>query len=158
MELIGNVELAFRRVLEKGVMALDWAEFEALAAVLFEEMMYRVEFTPPTDDQGVDLKLYERVGGAFDVAQCKHWKSDVGSPVVRDFYGAILHCKARKGFLVVCTGLSRSAQEFISGKPIEILDLNKIMNHLCIHLMRLGYEAGYKRGHEEGQTSKIVLP
>lgn len=158
MEFTGDIDQVLRRVLEKGILALDWEEFKELAAMLFqEELLYKVEFTPPTDDQGIDLKLYA-IGGDLHVAQCKHWKSEVGSPVVRDFYGAMLHFKASKGFLVVCAGVSKSAQEFIAGKPIEVMNLNKILNFLFLVQTRLGYKVGYKRGYQEGVSSKITLP
>ena len=75
-----------------------------------------MQLTPHSDDGGIDLKL--KVSGSLDVAQCKHWKEQIGLPVVRDLYGAMIHFEARTGFLLTTGGVSESARAFAAGKPI----------------------------------------
>jgi HJR/Mrr/RecB family endonuclease len=65
--------LIFRTLIARGIAALDWAEFEQLAAAVFALFdYYHVETTPATNDQGIDLILHDHTSGATDVAQCKH--------------------------------------------------------------------------------------
>jgi hypothetical protein len=116
--------------LYKGIVALEWNEFEKLTAAIFEGLGYDVSFTPGTDDQGIDLMLRDAESGALDVAQCKHWKDQVGSPVVRDFFGAMIHFKARKGYLISTAGLTDSAKAFATGKPISVWGPDELVNGL----------------------------
>jgi restriction system protein len=121
----------FRSVLAKGISALEWAEFEGLAATVFALYdYYEVETTPATNDQGIDLILHDRTSGVLDVAQCKHWKEDIGAPQVRDFYGAMVHFKARKGYIVINAGASKSALEFAREKPIVFLTCNDLVDRI----------------------------
>ena len=121
----------FHTVLAKGISGLEWAEFERLAATVFALFdYYRVETTPTTNDQGIDLILYDRTSGAIDVAQCKHWKEDIGAPEVRDFYGAMIHFKARQGYIVLNAGASKSALEFAREKPIVFLTCHDLVDRI----------------------------
>jgi restriction system protein len=52
----------------------------------------------------------------------------VGEPVVRDFYGVVLHEKADKGIIIITSGkFSRPAQEWAKGKPIALYDGEKFV-------------------------------
>ena len=129
----------FRTVLAKGISALEWSEFEGLAATVFALFDdYEVETTPATNDQGIDLLLHDRTSGALDVAQCKHWKEDIGAPQVRDFYGATLHFKARQGYFALSTGASKSALEFARGKPIVFLTCSDLVDRILTCIINVG--------------------
>ena len=99
---------------------LTGAEFEDLIGSLFVEDGYAVDHCGASGDEGIDLVL--RLGNSKDVVQCKRWKADIGSPVVRDFYGALMHAGARHGFIITTASFTVSARSFAVGKPITLLD------------------------------------
>ena len=68
---------------------LTGTEFERLIASLFIEDGYVVSARGGSGDEGIDLIL--QIGTSRDVVQCKRWKSDIGSPVIREFYGSMMH-------------------------------------------------------------------
>ncbi len=87
----------------------DWAslsgiEFERLIAALLNSMGLAAEMTKATGDGGVDIEaILDRpiVGGRY-LFQCKRFAPNtlVGSPTVREFYGALVaDRKALKGIL-----------------------------------------------------------
>lgn len=126
----GNISDPFRLAVAKGISALDWNEFEKLAAAVFEGKGYDVRLTPTTNDQGIDLFLTDKESGALEVVQCKHWMEQIGSPVVRDFYGAMVHFNARKGYILATGGMSDSAREFARGKSISYMGIETLIDEV----------------------------
>jgi restriction system protein len=106
------------RTLE-GLQQLSGKEFEALIASLFRNDGYTVRECGGSGDEGIDLIL--QISGAKDVVQCKRWKSDIGSPIVREFYGSLMHANARHGFVITTALYSDSARAFARGKPITLI-------------------------------------
>jgi len=98
---------------------LTGPQFEALIASLFKKDGYTVRHCGGSGDEGIDLVLI--MGQEKDVVQCKRWKNDIGSPVVRDFYGALMHAVARHGFIITTASFSQSARDFARGKPISLI-------------------------------------
>ena len=98
---------------------LTGREFEELIGSLFARDGYTVRHCGASGDEGIDLIL--EMGYAKDVVQCKRWKADIGSPVVRDFYGALMHAGARHGFIITTASYSPSARSFALGKQITLL-------------------------------------
>ena len=107
------------RTLE-GLQQLSGKEFEDLIASLFRKDGYTVRQCGGSGDQGIDLIL-QITNTEKDVVQCKRWKSDVGSPVVREFYGAMMHSNARHGFIITTAVFSSGARRFVTGKPITLI-------------------------------------
>jgi restriction system protein len=103
----------------EGLQQLSGKEFEDLIASLFRKDGYTVRQCGGSGDEGVDLIL--QISTAKDVVQCKRWKTDVGSPVVREFYGAVMHSNARHGFIITTAHFSSSARSFAAGKPITLI-------------------------------------
>jgi DnaJ-domain-containing protein 1 len=106
------------RTLEQ-LQQLTGREFEDLIAGLFREDGYTVRQCGGSGDEGIDLII--EISMSKDVVQCKRWKSDVGSPVVRDFYGALMHASARHGFIITTASFSESAHSFARGKAISLI-------------------------------------
>ena len=100
--------------------SMDPILFEHLTGAIFEEQGYRVETTVASGDEGVDVKL--RKGFKTAVVQCKRYGGSVGQPVVRDLYGTMLHNKAAEAYLVTTGSITKQAQEWSEGKPIELVD------------------------------------
>jgi restriction endonuclease Mrr len=71
-------------------------QFEELIASLFRKDRYVVHHCGGSGDEEIDLVI--ALDQSKDMVQCKRWKSNIGSPVVRDFYGAVM-CAAANGFI-----------------------------------------------------------
>ena len=113
------------RTLEQ-LLALSPSEFEEWTGVLFERHGYRVHNTPDTADHGIDL-MVTSPRGERAVVQCKRYRGTVGEPVVRDLYGTVLHVGADLGFLVTTGRISRAARIWAQGKPLELIDGQRLV-------------------------------
>lgn len=71
--------------------------------------------------------VVETKKGETCIVQCKRWKGSVGEPVIRDFYGVLLHEKADRGAIVTSSTFSGPAREWARGKPIALYDGKKLI-------------------------------
>lgn len=105
----------------KDLLELSPREFEDMVVELFLAYGYEARRTGAVGDHGVDVVVQTKNGEKW-VVQCKRWKGYVGEPIVRDFYGVVLHEKADKGMIITSGKFSRPAQEWAKGKPIALYD------------------------------------
>jgi hypothetical protein len=119
--------------------AMDPVDFEQLVLQLYQAIGYEVQATPVTNDQGIDGFL--RRGNELVLLQCKRVKRSVGAPVLRDLYGNIKHHhhfqsagNAVSGLLVTTGNVSRQGREFIVGKPIVIVEIDKLVELIDANL------------------------
>lgn len=107
--------------------ALSWKQFEELVSEVFRRQGYFVlENSSEGADGGVDLRL--RKDGKEVYVQCKHWKArQVGVKVVRELYGVMMDKHADEGVVVTYGTFTREARDFIRGKPISLVDGNKLI-------------------------------
>ncbi len=103
----------------EGLHKLTGSEFEELIESLFRDDGYEVQRRGRSGDDGIDLII--KMSTSTDVVQCMRWKSDIRSPVVHDFYGAMMHADARHGFIVTTADFSVNARAFARGKPISLI-------------------------------------
>lgn len=101
--------------------ALSPSDFEELVAAFFRGFGHRVRRVGKTGDHGVDLVVYTKDQGKW-IVQCKRYRSSVGEPVVRDFFGAMHHEAASRGFLMTTGSFTPQAVEWVRGKPITLYD------------------------------------
>lgn len=101
--------------------ALSPSEFEVWVQGLFESRGYQVVNTPDSADHGIDLRARAE-DGSLAIVQCKRYSGAVGEPAVRDLYGVMEHEQAARGFLVTTGTFSQAAQQWAAGKPIELID------------------------------------
>ncbi len=101
--------------------ALSPADFEAYVGQLFAQKGYRVKLRGRSGDLGVDVELSNRKGKRA-VVQCKRYRSTVGSEIVRELYGTMIHEKVAHAFLVTTAEISNAAREWAKGKPITLID------------------------------------
>lgn len=94
---------------------------ETFAARTYKQMGYSVRHTGRMGDHGVDVHL-TNPQGQIELVQCKQWNKPVGEPEIRDFYGAISHVGATRGWLWAPNGFSQRAYSWAKDKPIELLD------------------------------------
>jgi restriction system protein len=90
-------------------------------------MGFSAEMTKASGDGGVDIEasLDRAIVGGRYLFQCKRFAPDtlVGSPTVREFYGALVaDRKAVKGILITTSRFTPQAREFAEGLPIELID------------------------------------
>jgi restriction system protein len=94
--------------------------FEEFVKRVFEEQGYTVAVTRRVGDEGVDLVLLR--DDERSIAQCKRYRGQVGQPLVREFYGAVLHENAKRGYLVTTGRFSLPAHTWAQGKNITLVD------------------------------------
>jgi restriction system protein len=105
---------------------LDPVEFERFVGTLFERMGYDVEMTAKSGDEGVDLVLHK--DSKLAVVQCKRYEGSVGQPVVRDLYGAMVHNRAEKAYLITTGTITLPAQGWAKGKQIHLVDGSQLVD------------------------------
>lgn len=103
-------------------------DFEEIIGKLFRSMGYLVKNTGKTGDEGIDLICTNHSNSEITVVQCKRYKGVIGAPIVRDFYGALIHYKAKKGYIVTTSYFTKSAIEWIKDKPIVFINKQDLAN------------------------------
>jgi len=104
---------------------LSGVEFEQIIANLMVKMGFSVQLTKVTGDGGIDLVVCKTdpIFGIKAIIQCKHYTNNsVGQPAIRDLYGVVMSEGANKGILITTSYFTKSAKEFVLGKPIELMD------------------------------------
>lgn len=107
---------------------LGGIEFENVCQQLVENMGFRTETTKASGDGGIDLIAYNNqplLSGKY-IIQCKRYSGSVGEPIIRDLYGVVMSERANKGILMTTGYFTNSAISFAEGKPIELIDGQKL--------------------------------
>ncbi|HEY65507.1 MAG TPA: restriction endonuclease [Caldilineae bacterium] len=107
------------------LLQLTPSEFEEWTGELFRRHGYQVTNTPDIADHGIDLIV--RKDGEYGIVQCKRYRGTVGEPVVRDLFGVLIHERADRGYLVTTANISRQARLWARGKPIELIDGERLV-------------------------------
>ena len=125
-------------------------EFEHFCKKMLEKIGFRVETTKTSGDGGIDLIAYSSqafISGKY-IVQCKRYKGSVGEPVIRDLYGVVMSENANKGILITTGTFTSSAINFANGKPIELIDHDKLIQ-IC---------NDYELPINESSNTKYVTP
>ncbi len=102
--------------------ALDGIGFENAVAKIYKEMGFDVEFTPRTNDQGVDLIL--KKDNEDIIVQCKKYKKNVGVGAVRELVGVRSSWpNASKAVLVALFDFTSAAKAFAQEHDIELFSV-----------------------------------
>lgn len=106
---------------------ITWQEFEILVGEAYRRKGYSVSETGGGGaDGGVDLVI--KKGGEKLLIQCKHWKfQKAGVKIVRELYGVIAAEGASGGIVITSGTFTQEAKDFARGKPLELVDGNKLM-------------------------------
>lgn len=100
---------------------------------LLQSMGLKAATTRTTGDGGIDIIAYSDsplFSGKY-VVQCKDWTGSVGEGVIRDLYGVVTAESANKGILITTGTITKSAQKFAEGKPLELIageQLSKLLH------------------------------
>ena len=104
---------------------LSPADFEKYTASLFRMKGYDVKVRGRSGDSGVDLDI-KSPDGRRAVAQCKRYNKTVGSEIVRELFGTMIHERASHAFLITTANISKAARDWAKGKPITLIDGAKL--------------------------------
>jgi hypothetical protein len=107
---------------------LDPIAFEHLVRELLQHMGFVATTTKTSGDGGIDVEAenHDPVVGGRIIVQCKRYQGAVGSPAVRDLYGALTDARAMKGILITTADFSPDARRFAEGKPLELVNGTKL--------------------------------
>lgn len=120
---IGKYTEWYRRTKLEFWNSLKGQVLEVEVAGLFKKSGYEVQLTPRTDDKGVDIVLNNNI-----IVQCKGHTKPVSPAVVRELYGTLKHFKASKAILVCPVGFTKGVRDFVSRKPIDLMDSYSLVN------------------------------
>ena len=56
------------------------------------------------------------------IVQCKNHKPPIGPSVARELYGTLMASDAQRAILASVSGFTKGVNEFVAGKPIELID------------------------------------
>lgn len=125
-ELDQNNKLEKYELTKQSLFKLEWRRFEILIeSLLCAEgvMAYR---TSPGPDDGIDLVIRMEKSShspVIAIVQCKAWKTSlVGVKAVRELYGVMVAKSAQRAYLFAIDGFTDAAEEFVNGKPVELID------------------------------------
>ena len=121
------------RELIQWLRGMDPLEFEKYIADLFRRLGYKTEATGGSHDRGVDV-IAEK-NGVKHYIQCKKYfsKHQVGSPEIREFYGAIAdHLGNGEGWFITTNNFTPEARMHAEDKPILLIDQFELTKY--IHL------------------------
>jgi restriction system protein len=119
--------------------AMDWGDFEHLIREVFEKEFSvnggEVKVTQASRDGGVDAVAFDPdpIRGGKTVIQAKRYTNTVGVGAVRDLYGTVMNEGANKGILVTTSDYGPDSYEFISGKPLVLLNGANLLHMLEKH-------------------------
>lgn len=107
---------------------MDWRKFEQLTSEFFQREGYEVEIGPGSNDDGVDIRIWDiredTLNPPLCLVQCKRTKSKVEKVVVKGLYADVEFEGAQRGLIVTTSDLSPGAKSTIQtrGYPIDGVD------------------------------------
>lgn len=105
---------------------MHWRKFEELTAEYFHREGYRVELGPGSNDDGVDVRVWDPADDSKPniIVQCKRQKAKVEKVVVKGLHADVEHEGAAYGLIVTTSELSPGARGVVAarGYPIEEVD------------------------------------
>ena len=101
--------------------SLSPSAFEEWVAARFRDVGYSAKVVGEQGDHGIDILLEKN--GEKAVVQCKAYREwSVGEPILRDLLGAMHASGAGRAYLVTTGRLTKAAEAWARGKPIEAWD------------------------------------
>ena len=119
---------------------MDWQDFEHLIRELLAKEFgskegSEVRITRASRDRGVDAVIFDPdpLHGGKYVVQAKRYNNVVDVSAVRDLWGTVLNEGAARGILVTTSKYGRDAYDFISNKPLTLIDGQNLLALLAKH-------------------------
>jgi restriction system protein len=132
---------------DQNLATMDWEDFEHLIRELFAKEFGRnegseVRITRASRDRGVDAVIFDPdpLHGGKYVVQAKRYNNLVDVSAVRDLWGTVMNEGASRGILVTTSKYGRDAYDFVSNKPITLIDGQNLLSLLAKHGFRFKIE------------------
>ena len=111
---------------------MSWQEFEEYVWSLFLKLGYSIDNKNYPLDAGSDLKI--RRDGKTSLVRCrKYYVRRVPFAMVNEFCEAVnAEPSVEKGYFITTGFFTREAQKFAVGKPIELIDGERLMDFVRI--------------------------
>ena len=92
-------------------------QFEELIADIFSSQGMHARAVGKSADNGIDVKIWNKTGQFFGVAQCKRYaiSNKIGATQIREFAGSYLLSNASKGFYFTTSSFTRHAKKTARG-------------------------------------------
>jgi len=114
-------ELEEKRKKKEFWFGLEGLDTEVELDKVFENLGFKTETTPPSNDEGIDHVLNGEI-----VVQTKNQKSKVSRPDLQRFWGSWKDSH-KKGIFVSIHGFSNTCEEFVKDKPILLYDVDDVV-------------------------------
>jgi restriction endonuclease Mrr len=107
-------------------------DFERLIKELFEREGYTISHVGRGGVEGIDLFGKNKESGRLIVIQCKRYKGVIGTPLLRNFIGAIAADKylPYRGIFVTTSSYSKDAKILAGKSNIELIDGEQLLTLL----------------------------
>jgi restriction system protein len=119
---------------------MDWQDFEHLIRELLAKEFggkegSEVRITRASRDRGVDAVIFDPdpLRGGKSVVQAKRYNNVVDVSAVRDLWGTVLNEGAARGILITTSKYGRDAHDFVSNKPLVLMDGQHLLALLAKH-------------------------
>ena len=100
---------------------LEGLDTEVELDKVFENLGFKTETTPPSNDEGIDHVLNGEI-----VVQTKNQQSKVSRPDLQRFWGSWKDSH-KKGIFVSIHGFSNTCEEWVKDKPILLYDVDDVV-------------------------------
>ena len=114
-------ELEEKRKKKEFWFGLEGLDTEVELDKVFENLGFKTETTPPSNDEGIDHVLNGEI-----VVQTKNQKSKVSRPDLQRFWGSWKDSH-KKGIFVSIHGFSNTCEEWVKDKPILLYDVDDVV-------------------------------
>ena len=114
-------ELEEKRKKKEFWFGLEGLDTEVELDKVFENLGFKTETTPPSNDEGIDHVLNGEI-----VVQTKNQQSKVSRPDLQRFWGSWKDSH-KKGIFVSIHGFSNTCEEFVKDKPILLYDVDDVV-------------------------------
>ena len=119
--LVRKKELEEKRKKKEFWFGLEGLDTEVELDKVFENLGFKTETTPPSNDEGIDHVLNGEI-----VVQTKNQQSKVSRPDLQRFWGSWKDSH-KKGIFVSIHGFSNTCEEFVKDKPILLYDVDDVV-------------------------------
>lgn len=108
-----------RRSILEEVISFSSHEFEKLIADIFSSMGMTARAVGGSGDDGIDVKIWDQSGEFLAIAQCKRYAdgNKVSAPQIREFAGAFMLSKAKKGYFFTTSSFTKGAEQTAQKYP-----------------------------------------
>ncbi|MBS1494657.1 MAG: restriction endonuclease [Bacteroidetes bacterium] len=109
------------------LLSLQPNEFEDIVSKMFENLGYKVNKTPYTNDRGKDAVFFKN--NRKFVAEYKKYKKEntIGRRALQIFFAAMQEEKAEKGFFVTTSDFKKTAIEYASTVNIDCINIDRLL-------------------------------